>query len=1653
MNDSTKNKVRQLYQFLKEANQLRYRPIRQLGEQVKVIRLADMPEHPSMQLYRPVRTSDTTQEIPEALIRIRRPQLAPCPKPPTSLLQWLVPGFDDPAKPPEVVQSLNVATPQRFDADESRMAAFSQYLASRSQREDEIVIGEPPLSIASWLKKGWDNPATMPQVHETLSVTSTVRFDADQERVVNYAAWLEQRSAWVEPEVAARSAMSFYEKFYDIYASLEKDGEDLELMLGDGQLLWSTLSSAEEAAVRINHPILLKRVEVRFDAEVPEFVVCETEREPELYNSLFTDLNEVLPVSIRNRSSELEKAGYHPLGWQDTTAYLKAFIQTVSPIKGEFLEEPPSDGVTSTPRMYRDTVLFLRKRSVGLGNFVNAIIEDIENQTVFPPALSQITGTFGDWAPETISGGSGVSAQGYGTGGVVDSSISDDEILLAKEANEEQLQIIRKLSKSGSVIVQGPPGTGKTHTIGNVISHLLAQGKSILVTAQTAKALRVVRDKVPEMLRPLAVSVLGSDQSARQQLETSIGSITERMTHDSAESLFAKAQQFEQQRKELLYKKRSLKQKLRQALENEYREIKVGDRVFNPAEAARHVRDNKASSSWIPSPVKLGAGLSLSLQELARLYSLGAHFSVLEEQDALKPLPDIASLPSERKFKMMVSEYNNLTTTDLTIGQERWNTPGKGSSEMLAQLMLDLSTEFSDELRQQSWRPFAIVAGIHGGIAKEVWQKLIEQINAAAEAQGKHALMMHHQPKLATGIPVVIQKKVVVEICEHIENGGKLGFFNLVTRGEWKQFIKAATVSAGEPNHPDHFAALRALIELEHARESVQPLWDQLIGQHIQQPFTSLGMAPEQSCRALIPEMQRCLEWHDRVWKPLAERLVVEGVKLYDLFGLIPRLASQVTEYQVIETLVTSVLPRLMTVEIGRRKLAECEAGIAEIESLALSLDPTENNTGCLGQIVSALRARDTAAYETALEYTRRLQTVKPLVAEWSKLLKRLELVAPVWSELIRTRTQPHDTEQTPGDVSSAWVWRQLNDELAARDALNANEIQREIDKVEATLREVTVWLIDAKAWGKQLERLKQNNSIRQSLVGWLDTAKALISTRQQDRRQMLLAEGRKLMARAAGAVPVWVMPISLVAENFDPRTTRFDVVVIDEASQADLNALIPMYLGKQVIIVGDHEQVTPLGVGQGQALLDNLRKQILEDMPNSHLFDARFSIYDIGRQSFGDGIRLVEHFRCVPEIIAFSNQLSYDGKIKPLRESNSTHLKPACVAVRVEGRRDGHVNKAEARRIVDLIKAMIAHPAYADKSIGVIAMVGDQQTMAIQSLILKEIPGTEIERRRILAGSSSEFQGDERDVMLLSLLDSPECEGPMRLSGEGAFELLKKRYNVAVSRARDQLFVVHSFDPDLHLKPGDMRLRLMQHIKDPLASLREFHREVGKTESPFERAVLKLLTDAGYRVKTQVEVGYYRIDIVVEGGGRRLAVECDGDRYHPFEKLADDIERQTVLERLGWQFARIRGSAFYRDAEAAMKPVFERLVELEIPKEAAMGDEGIDDMSLIYELDNLIACDFVNYGSNAGEVSELFESEVSYEQADVQSMQLETDLTNYLVRIGGRALLEDVLRERAKARGFQRLGRNVRQQLLDELNAELQDGLIQISGDFIEFA
>ena len=97
------------------------------------------------------------------------------------------------------------------------------------------------------------------------------------------------------------------------------------------------------------------------------------------------------------------------------------------------------------------------------------------------------------------------------------------------------------------------------------------------------------------------------------------------------------------------------------------------------------------------------------------------------------------------------------------------------------------------------------------------------------------------------------------------------------------------------------------------------------------------------------------------------------------------------------------------------------------------------------------------------------------------------------------------------------------------------------------------------------------------------------------------------------------------------------------------------------------------------------------------------------------------------------------------------------------------------------------------------------------------------------------------------------------------------------------------------------------------------------------------MITAKGYKVIPQVKVGTLgkRIDLVIEGMRNRLAVECDGDKWHGLDKWEDDMERQRVLERVGWTFWRVRGSQFYLNREKAMSSLWVKLDEMGIEKDS----------------------------------------------------------------------------------------------------------------------
>ena len=157
------------------------------------------------------------------------------------------------------------------------------------------------------------------------------------------------------------------------------------------------------------------------------------------------------------------------------------------------------------------------------------------------------------------------------------------------------------------------------------------------------------------------------------------------------------------------------------------------------------------------------------------------------------------------------------------------------------------------------------------------------------------------------------------------------------------------------------------------------------------------------------------------------------------------------------------------------------------------------------------------------------------------------------------------------------------------------------------------------------------------------------------------------------------------------------------------------------------------------------------------------------------------------------------------------------------------------------------------------------------------------------------------------------------------------RRINVAASRARDQMWLFHSVQPgDLHA--DDARALLLSYALRPASRRAAGRRRSSAAKTDFQRAVLRRLVDARAPARCRSSgSARYRIDFVLNApDGRRLAIECDGDRYHGAESFAQDLRRQAILERVGnCVFVRLRASLFARDPDAAMAPVWQRAEEL----------------------------------------------------------------------------------------------------------------------------
>jgi len=1506
---TTRERLTRLFEFLKAYTDLRFPPVRDINSQLRTLWLKDLPAHSSVELFRDVGKTDEGDEDSNVVLRLTRPVTTACPQPPAALLEWLKLGWREYRGTAEVQATRNVVRDGK---------------------------------------------------------TRIERFEDNPQRPVLLRDWQKQRDLWVTNERPARLALTFFQTIYEWYGAQEREGEKIEVLVGDGLL------ECEDMAGDFRHPVLLQKLELEFypEKKQPQFVFRKHEQPPELYMEFLRALPEVNNQQIARCADELKKAEFTPLGGEDTDGFLRRMIQGLFPSRGTLVEsseqQPHTGGefsatgslpLFSQPRtaaeqdgatIQRQPAIFMRQRRTGPGSVFDAILSDIAGRVEFSPALLQILGLV-ECAPN----------QPVATPGSLNLGNEDEDVLLSKPANQEQLEIAKQLARKDCVLVQGPPGTGKTHTIANLLGHLLAQGKRVLVTAHTPKALRVLREKVVEPLRPLCVSILQNDKQSQDELQASVTKINEHLSKDDRQ-LEREANRLRDDRKRILKSLRDVREKFLEARQDEIRDVVFAGKAIRPIEAAKRVKAGGGKDDWIPSPVTLGESMPVSLAEVVALYQTNARVSADDERELNGFRPDLAALPTPKEFRGVVEELNQLVACDLRFREELWD--AKLGPDDLSEFdrMLEAASKTIEFLRDSAaWQLEAIQAGRDGDEARRAWLSLSELIETTwREVQECHALVLEHGPVVSDTRPPHELLVIVEAIIQHNEAGKSFGLLAKLTSRQWFEFRERVQVGSRvlDLSDANQLRSVRALLRMRQLRADLTERWERQMACQGGPSCSELGDRPEQVCKQFVTRIHTCLEWHNSVWQPLEGDFQRLGFLWPEFLESTPPETGANAELNRIRQAVLGDLRNILQSRSGWLRHQRLGATLAAWpESVPVSETPDALVTQRLRR---SLREASPTDYETAYEELARLKNVELDLARRRALLKQVSRSAPAWASAIENRHPKHDQPQPPGDPDSAWEWRQLYDELERRANVSLEQLQRQIDDLGCQLLEVTAHLVEKQTWMNQIRKCDANPEQKFALGAYAAMRNRLSKTGKGIRDVEFRAAARREMTTAKDAVPVWIMPLPEVAETFDPKKARFDVVIVDESSQCDPASLFALYLGRQAIIVGDDEQVSPVAVGEKAEDVVKLINAYLNGVPFKELYDGSTSIYDLAQIAFGGVIRLTEHFRCAPDIIAFSNNLSYKGEIKPLREASSIPLCPHVVHYRVPDGRDrgDNVNEAEAETIAALICAATEQPEFAKNdegkptTFGVVSLVANNQALKIDGILRQRLEPAEYQRRQILCGDSAQFQGDERDVMFLSVVDSPPAEPPLPIRLEGGKKIFKKRFNVAASRARNQMWIVHSLNHETDLKPGDYRRKLIEHALDPNSWERELRKRMERTESVFEERVLRRLMEAHYNVLPQFHVGAYRIDLVVTGNGRRLAVECDGERYHGPEKLQEDAERQAILERLGWKFVRIRGSLFFREEDRALNSVFARLAELDIAPELAVAGEKLSAKNEIVE-------------------------------------------------------------------------------------------------------
>ena len=423
--------------------------------------------------------------------------------------------------------------------------------------------------------------------------------------------------------------------------------------------------------------------------------------------------------------------------------------------------------------------------------------------------------------------------------------------------------------------------------------------------------------------------------------------------------------------------------------------------------------------------------------------------------------------------------------------------------------------------------------------------------------------------------------------------------------------------------------------------------------------------------------------------------------------------------------------------------------------------------------------------------------------------------------------------------------------------------------------------------------------------------------------------------------LPCWIMSPDDVARLFPCEAGLFDTVIIDEASQCDLPSMAPvLFRAKQAIIAGDSKQMQAqrFAFTAHQVAVQAWHQQGMDTYdPDGWLDPARVDLLQLAQIRMDEEVFLDEHYRSVPSIITFSNHKWYGDQLRLMRDEKSKRFgHPDSPAISLHHVASGRVetgsqrNMAEAEEVVRVLERQLYDPGYSDASFGVICLFEEQMRL-VSDLVAERIDPEVRQAHQLVVVNPDGFQGDERDVVYYSLSYDAKGMSKEALSARQADrEHIQGMLNVAFTRAREEMQIFHSAEiGEFGMASGRGVIKDWLEHCSAFSSTTARVDPLNKTQSEFEAEVVRALNERGIATETQYPCCGYFIDIVAEADSRRVAIECDGEIWHLDEhgKLkAEDLYRQEILERAGWNVLRIPYRRWKKAPEAEIAHILDVL-------------------------------------------------------------------------------------------------------------------------------